>query len=182
MNKPKIIKIDFGKDYIDLDHDIENANWLYEARKTKFKYRGFFINLAERYRESHPKFTKAKVQKRSYFAFGAGRGLKYVWSFVEKKKTAQIELYIDVGDRQGNLRIFNFFKEKRELIEAELSELSWEELGGKRACRVALCRPGTIVKINKLNDEQKKEISDWFMEVTPKFVGVFSMYIDQLPK
>ena len=182
MSKAKIIQIDFGKNYVDLDHDPENADWLHEVRKPKYKYRVFFTDLIERYNGLFLNYIKVKPQLKSFIAFGAGRGLKYAWSFVEKKKNVQIELYIDVGDREENLKIFDYLFNRRIEIENELSELSWESLPGKRACRVALCRGGTIAKIENLNDDEKKIIGDWFVEVTPKFIYVFSKYIDQLPK
>ena len=70
------------------------------------------------------------------------------------------ELYIDVGDRDGNTEIFERYREQKEAFEAAYGRtLSWEELPEARACRIAEYTDGEVAKA----DEHEKYIA-WFLD------------------
>jgi len=73
----------------------------------------------------------------NWLGTGAGKsGLAYNY-FVLQHRTG-IELYIDTGDQDDNKGIFDRLYEKRTEVETVFgSNLSWERLETKRACRIA---------------------------------------------
>jgi CBS domain-containing protein len=71
-------------------------------------------------------------------------GLSLIFSFTQTKRF-RVELYIDVGDKDHNKRIFDALYARREVLEETFGEpLSWERIDDKRASRVARYYPGTI--------------------------------------
>jgi hypothetical protein len=70
------------------------------------------------------------------------------------------ELYIDSGDGEANLELFRTLKERAQAIEAAYGKaLSWEELPGRRACRIADYTDGDVT-----NTDQHDAYIDWFFE------------------
>jgi hypothetical protein len=64
-------------------------------------------------------------------------GCRYSSSFAGQDRLRH-ELYIDTGDGEKNMRIFDLLRDRQEQLESEYGgSLSWEELPGKRASRVA---------------------------------------------
>jgi hypothetical protein len=57
----------------------------------------------------------------------------------------RVEVYIDLGDRSRNLTAFQTLRtDDRALGKALREPLKWEILEGKRACRIAVYRLGSI--------------------------------------
>ena len=106
-------------------------------------YRDFFQGLIDRLREKH-QFTGAKKgQPQSWYSFASGfSGVTYGANFTQEEK-ARGELYIDRGDKDQNETLFDALRENQEAIESALQEsLEWQRMEGRKACRIAVTRPG----------------------------------------
>jgi len=88
---------------------------------------------------------------------------------------ARAELYIDTGDELRNTIIFQKLKSKENEINSSFSnELIWQDLPGKRACRIC-------VQYNSfgLNDvEHWDEIIDWLADNISTLIKIFKPLLD----
>lgn len=127
----------------------------------RLQYQSFFQDLIDDLRDRN--FTTAsKGQPQNWYSFATGFGqrLQFGANFGQGN-IARVELYIDAHDKEWNKEFFDRLLEQTEFIESKLqSKLEWERLDERRACRVAVVRPGSI------DDEERelKEIRDWMVE------------------
>ena len=141
------------------------------------RYKNFFQDLLDDLRDPH-RFTNARVgQPQSWYAFSTGkRGFNYGISFAMGGRM-RAELYIDTGDGDQNIETLEQLKEDSVAIERELgSPLEWEALEGKRACRLANYRTGSIND----SDEKLEEYRKWSVERMLKFKEVFGGRLEGL--
>lgn len=104
------------------------------------------------------------------------RGISLVLGFVGGGQLAA-EIYIDLGNRTRNLDAFFALKDKEsEIISALGFDVTWDELPGRRACRIRVTRPGEISKM-----ENHGEYREWFIDQQLKFKQVFRSLVDDLP-
>ncbi len=142
------------------------------------RYRSFFQDLMDVLREEH-RFTNARVgQPQSWYSFSAGFGPRvgYGAAFTGQKQ-ARVEVYIDNGDFDWNKSLFDRLIEDKLEIETALNQsLEWQRLDNRRACRIALDRPGSI------DDDTKAltEIREWMVNNLLEFRNVFSPKLSQL--
>lgn len=88
------------------------------------------------------------------------------------------ELYIDLGNRMRNLSVFSALEERKSEIEAALGEeISWEELPGRRACRLRVRRSGEVG-----NAELQEELIGWMLDNHLKFKEIFRPIVADLPE
>ena len=109
------------------------------------RYQEFFQQLIDNLREQH-RFTNARAgQPQNWYSFSSGtRGFTYGTSFAIGGRV-RTELYIDLGDADANDSAFEALHAQREELENAFGEpLEWEALDGKRACRIAVYRDGSI--------------------------------------
>lgn len=92
------------------------------------------------------------------------------------KVSARAEIYIDTGDKERNKHIFHCLFAQREKFSSEFpSEVDWQELPERRACRISVTRVG-----NGLVDEEKWDnIIDFLSETVLKFFEVFRTSLDE---
>ena len=125
-------------------------------------YREFWTRFLERVGAEHPEWTNAsKPQTANWFAMACPfkGGPYYAFSFAAGGKLRS-ELYIDFGDAETNTELFASLAERRDAIEQVYgSRLSWEELEGKRACRIADYGDGDVVNV-----DQHDAYIDWFFD------------------
>jgi Domain of unknown function (DUF4268) len=75
------------------------------------------------------------------------------------------ELYIDSGDADQNVELFSRLAGRREEVETAYGRaLEWDELQGRRACRIADHTPGDIT-----NAECYDRYIDLFLETIPRW-------------
>ena len=141
------------------------------------KYRAFFQSLIDTLREEH-RFTNAKkASGKNWFNTGSGSSKVQYWvEFAGSRGEVRVQVYID-RDKEWNERLFDKLEERKETIEAKLGEsLSWERLDDKKACRIAVYRPGTIDD----DDEVLEEIQEWAIKGLLKFKQVFGPELAEL--
>lgn len=85
-------------------------------------------------------------------------------------------MYDDLGDADQNAAAFEALRDARESIEEAMGGLlEWEALEGKRACRVATSRPGSIED----SAEELEEYRAWAVE---KLLRLKEVVGPQIPK
>jgi hypothetical protein len=135
-------------------------------------YIDFFSSLQPKL-QSIPDFTITPMtnnQGRHWFTFNvSSEGYPktvHVISFARGSRL-RLELYIDLGDRDRNKRIFEYLYEQKDDISKRFgSELSWERLVGKRGTRVAVYRENS--SITDVPDSLAA-MQGWLIETVPSF-------------
>ena len=90
---------------------------------------------------------------------------------------ARAELYIDTGDEQRNKNIFDKLKSKENDIDTSFhGELIWNDLPGKRACRISV----QYHDFGLTNEEQWDEIIDWLADTIAELIRVFKPLLDDI--
>jgi hypothetical protein len=85
-------------------------------------------------------------------SFAQGRRLRY-------------ELYIDRGDADANLRLFELLAAQREAIEHAYGEpLEFDPIEGKRACRIASYRDDGEIT----DEDQWPAYIEWFLDAAER--------------
>jgi hypothetical protein len=139
-------------------------------------YREFFQQLIDDLRERG--FTNARLgQPQNWYTFASGlQGIGYGASFAQGGH-ARAEIYIDRGDAAINKTLFDELVSARKSAEEDFGEtLSWERLDEKKACRVAVYRPGSIE-----DDAQTLEVvRAWMVERLLRLKDVFGWRIAKL--
>lgn len=135
------------------------------------RYRQFFQALIDILREKH-RFTNARAgQPQNWYTFSTGvTGFVYGFNFPAGGR-ARTELYIDVGDQGLNKAIFDTLQADQVALTREFgTELEWERLEHRRACRIGTTRPAAI----DMPTEQLEVVRDWGIQNLLKFAQVFS--------
>ena len=114
----------------------------------------FWDEFLPTFHEAHPGWSKAtKPQKQTWMNFPSGRsGITFTGAFTRRDGVPGLraELYIDVGDREQNKRLFDQLHAQRESIEASIGEaLGWERLDDRQASRVCLNYPHEAAIANR---------------------------------
>lgn len=138
------------------------------------KYRVFFQSLIDTLRVRH-QFTGArKGQPQSWSSFTSGfGGVTYGASFGSGNR-ARVEIYIDVGDAEKNLDLFQKLEEHKEPIESHFTQpLNWQPLESRRACRIHISRAGSIQD----GEEALRDIQAWMVEHLLEFKEVFGPHL-----
>jgi hypothetical protein len=125
-------------------------------------YRQFWSRFLERVKVERPGWTNAtKPQVDSWFPMACPfkGGTFYSASFAAGGKL-RTELYVDLGDEERNTSLFEQLADRKGLVEETYgAPLSWEDLPGKRACRIADYREGDVS-----HEELHDEYIDWFFD------------------
>jgi alkylated DNA nucleotide flippase Atl1 len=111
------------------------------AERHKLRRR-FWTGLLER-AQTKTKLHKA-VSPSTWNWIAAGAGMSGVsFNYVVSRHGGRVELYIDRHSREENKELFHQLLDKRADIErlAEM-ELEWDQLEGRKACRIARTVPG----------------------------------------
>jgi hypothetical protein len=166
----EVLQIDDSRPACNFDVVVRPNQWRKEtavasARKTSERgeaYRSFFQSLIDRLREQH-RFTNARAaQPQNWYAFAAGvSGIAYGANFTQDGR-ARAEIYLDPSSNLGvNKRLFDSMLQHEQEIKADFGDsLEWERMDNRRACRIAIYRPGRIQ-----NDAlQLEKVEDWMVQ------------------
>jgi hypothetical protein len=90
----------------------------------------------------------------------------------------RIEVYLDCGEAAENKRLFDFLYSRRESVEQNLSDLSWERMEEKRASRIAVYTAGSItgepVSLDHLADWAARTLVAFYRVFKPQFEALHS--------
>lgn len=142
------------------------------------RYGEFFQGLIDTLREKH-RFTNArKGQPQNWYSFSTGfRHLTYGANFTGQKE-ARVELYIDYPEGNQNVYVLEELRQCQDDVHSQLGLLDWQRLENRRACRIALVRPGSIED----DDDTLAEIQAWMIENLLNFKQVFGPLLAELSK
>ncbi|MER9680379.1 DUF4268 domain-containing protein [Mesorhizobium sp. M0184] len=106
--------------------------------------RAFWAQLLPEVNQRTELFRNITTSQTNWISAGSGiRGVGL--NFVVTGDACRAELYIDRGKKTDNERVFDLLLEKKEQFEADFgSELVWERLDNRRACRIKAEMPGDI--------------------------------------
>jgi hypothetical protein len=144
------------------------------------KYRQYYQSLIDELREKH-RYSGAKLgQPQNWYSFSASgiRGILYSAVFAQGGRV-RTEVYIDQQDFDKNKALFDaLFSHAGEIAEEYGTPIEWERLDGKRACRIAVYRDGSIDD----SDSDLEEIHNWHIENLLKVKEVFTPRINTILK
>lgn len=140
-------------------------------------YRQFFQRLIDELREVH-RFTGVRVaMPQNWYTFSTGHRAFGYGAVFGGDGRFKVELYIDTGDRQANIAAFGRLRAQASAVEAEIGEsLEWDEIPGKRACRIACYRPGSITD----SPDELAGVHNWAIAMLLRFRAVFGPRFDRL--
>lgn len=140
------------------------SRWLEERG---IKYQEFWMQVVERLKDKFPEFKSRKAPTRQYF------GLSTDYSFCNRtiafgRSKLKVEFYLGASDAAINSSRFEALYERKAEIELEFGgQLSWEELEGRKAARIAIYRDGSI-----LNEEEWESYLTWIDENFTMFSAI----------
>ena len=136
---------DFGKSV----KSARDAKWLNERGS---KYQEFWQRFIDEAQESFPELKSRKAPTRQYMGLPIGvSGCYRTVSF--GRSHLKVELYFGSPAPETNsARLDVLYEHKREIEEIFGDELSWEELEGKKATRVAFYRDASILSVGDWTD------------------------------
>jgi hypothetical protein len=137
----------------------------------------FWTRYLEHIHDEHPGLTNVKSpQKTSWMNLNfLGNGINVIGSFLRGRELA-CELYIDTGDAPRNAAILHELASQKAAIETAIgSELLWQPLETKRACRIRLTRPGAVA-----DQSQWDESIAWLSQHQIRFKQVFKPLVSAL--
>lgn len=83
----------------------------------------------------------------------------------------RVELYIDADDKHTVKQIFDHIHTQKEFLEGELGQMSWERIDDKRASRIAIYHPGTILDdlqtLNRLKSWAADKMAVFYQAIEP---------------
>lgn len=133
-------------------------------------YQQFFQRLIDELREKH-RFTNARAgQPQNWYSFTSGTsGSTYGVSCAARGRL-RAEIFINRGSRDQNVAAFEALRADSSALEQAFGEpLEWELLEGKRSCRIAVYRPGSI----KDSAESLEDYHQWAVDRLLRFKRVF---------
>jgi Domain of unknown function (DUF4268) len=142
-------------------------------------YRAFFQDLLDELRDKY-KYTGARAaQPQNWYSFASGiTRITYGFSFAAQGQ-ARAEIYLDPAEAAENKALFDGLLNARAAIEAEFGEgLQWERLDDRRACRIAIYRPGTIED----DTQTLQDIKAWAIDRLIRIKKVFGPRVATLIK
>jgi hypothetical protein len=129
-------------------------------------YVEFWSSFLDRIHAEHPGWTKARTPGASNWLdlFWLRPGVRINMGFRSQQRFGA-ELYIDTGDADENRAIFDqLLAQRPEIEQAYGRSLLWEEMEGKRACRLDDYRPGEVTQIDHYD-----EYTDWAFDAYRRF-------------
>lgn len=140
-------------------------------------YRKFWSEFLDELRTATPEATKVRTAPAAswltvnYLRKGVNVTLGFIGGGL-----VSTEVYIDLGDKSKNLEVLLALQDQRNEIESEVgNDLSWEEMPGKRACRIRLTRQGSV-----LDDDLREELIRWLVQNQSVFKKAFRSRVEQL--
>ena len=142
------------------------------------RYRDFFQSLIDTLREQHQFTNVRKGQAQNWCNFSTGRShVAYKADFTNQQQ-ARVSIRIDYPDGERNLRLVNDLELHKDEIQSRLGRLNWQQVEGRRACLIALDRPGSIQD----DDDTLEDLQSWMVDNLLNFREVFGPLLAELTK
>lgn len=125
------------------------SKWMEERGS---KYQEFWAQLMQILGEEYPEFKSRKAPTRQYIGLPTGytachRGIAF------GRSNLKVELYLGASDAETNAARLEALYERKDEIESIFGEpMSWEELEGRKAARVAFYRDASILNSGDWGD------------------------------
>lgn len=147
-----------------------------EVSGVRAAYLDFWTRYLDRLHSEHPGVSNVRApQSQNWMNLNFFRRLVIVGAFGSGSEM-RCELYIDVGDPTANLQLFEALRARQAEIETAVGEpLKWDDLDGKKACRISCTRTGNV------NDDDTEGHADWLLNHHLKFREVFVPIVEALP-
>lgn len=173
--KPRVVSIEGSeKRGFEFEVIVEPNDWEREITdesltETEKSYKEFFRKLVDAYAERRPDWYKLTPGTRGYMTFSAGiSGVSFGWVFHQVPEFS-IELYISTSEKERNESILETLQQDQPEIESNLdTELVWQRLPEKQACRIKWSRP-IEGRITELTSEQQAELIEWGVDAMDTF-------------
>ncbi len=148
-----------------------------EATRYKTRYR-FWETALPVLRSKTGIYNNVSPGKDNWLTGASGHS-GVVFNPVIRMDGARAELYIDTGDDVRNMSIYDALKSQESEIAAAFSgELIWQDLPGKRACRI--CAQYHDYGLN--HEEHWNEIIDWLADNLAALIKIFKPLLDGIMK
>jgi hypothetical protein len=141
--------------------------------------REFWAQLIERLQAKGLELgSHRKPWAQHYLSFYLGRaGLNF--EYIVRGTNTYVGLYIDHDSEDANLAILRALRAQQDLIERDFGEpLVWQELPGKRACRIRYDLPAGGLR----DTDQWPEIQERLIDAMVRFHGALMPHIEKLPR
>jgi len=117
-----------------------------EVNPRKAMYRAFWGKYLNELHATHEGVTNVRATSSANWITGnyLRKGISLNLAFI-KGGEVSVEIYIDLGDAQKNDDVLMALAESKDKVEKEIGEpLQWQDLPGKRACRIRSVRAGSL--------------------------------------
>lgn len=151
-----------------------------EIAERHYKRKEFWTGLIERSKGKTSLFANIKPGYHSYIQSGSGKsGVRFRYLILRNR--AEVDVYIDVGEKEKNNAIFDFLHQNKQLIDADFGDaLEWRRLDDdRRACRIVKVISG---KGGLYDEANWSDLQDVMIESMIKLVKAVRPRVEQLPK
>ena len=145
--------------------------------ETEQRYRDFFQIPLQTLLADHRLSSVEEGDGGRWHGFSSGfSGVLYRIAFLRGEKPA-VRVVIDRNDRDWNRCLFDGLSERRETIQAAISDsLEWDYIEGRRRCIISAVRDGNIAD----SRETWQETQDWMVNRLLAFKRVFTPHLQEL--
>jgi len=144
-----------------------------ELTQTQMEYQNFYSDLLAKLREILPEITKQKAYPQNWLEVPIGHsGIHLEWAFhgVGRRDSFEVGLHFERQLQEENKRLFDFFKEKEDVLKKEVDEdIQFQFPWGKRSARLYVI---------KNEGEMTDELKDWAIATIVKFYNVLKPKLD----
>ncbi|MEP6262478.1 MAG: DUF4268 domain-containing protein [Gillisia sp.] len=179
LNVEQVIPVKEAEEYIiKMADKAQEDSDVHESLKSRHKIRlNFWRKLLDRINStSFERFRNINPSKDNWLNAGIG------WSgvsltFVISRKSARTEFYISRPSSEENIWIFNYLKDRKEIIEKKFgSALEWEDLEGQKSCRIK----NELLDVSLYNEDDWEKMIEFMVDSMIRMERVFESYITEM--
>lgn len=146
-----------------------------ELTRRQIEYQNFYGELLTRLREILPEISRQKAYHQNYLGVPIGHsGIHLEWAFhgVGRRDGFEVGVHFERQSQEENKRLFEFFKEKEDILKKELGldeNLQFQFPWGKRWAKIYVI---------KQEGEMTEALKEWAIETMVKFYNVLKPKLD----
>jgi hypothetical protein len=155
------------------DEQIKDGNSLKKRHKIRLE---FWEKLLEEMNKKSNLFENVSPSKDSWIAHGSGYG-GITYEFGVSKKYAKVYLWINVGDKEKNKKIFDELYNYKDEIEKNLNrKLYWERMDYGKGCRIS----NMLENVNVYEKDDWNKMINFLTESMINFEKVMKVYLNKV--